>query len=353
MHIVVLVLGLIALAAGLVALGLGFAIKEFSLGGTVLIIGTIMTAGGLIMIAVSAVVRELRRIVQAINRSMPAPPRPGELIEPYAPGAFRPGIRAPRVPPVAPPAPSGDFGQPTRDTRPREPEPAAPPFEQTAAATPAGPVPELTEPAAPSLQPTGHGAAEAEPSHVPPPKPEGAPLAPEDSSREPAFDMPDERQEPLVDLASESPATDGREIIGGTSEEEPVFAEPPRRRRPAPFDAIWPPLRVQEPAGRMEGDGDDTAPPRDSEATGRGDESLAAQDDISPQPEPAEPEPQVAEASEAKVDTPFAVSILKSGVVDDMAYTLYSDGSIEAELPTGTIRFASIHELRMHLERTE
>jgi hypothetical protein len=35
-----------------------------------------------------------------------------------------------------------------------------------------------------------------------------------------------------------------------------------------------------------------------------------------------------------------------------MAYTLYSDGSIEAELPTGTIRFESINELRAHLERT-
>ena len=39
------------------------------------------------------------------------------------------------------------------------------------------------------------------------------------------------------------------------------------------------------------------------------------------------------------------MSILKSGVVDGMAYTLYSDGSIEAELPSGTIRFESIAAL--------
>jgi hypothetical protein len=45
------------------------------------------------------------------------------------------------------------------------------------------------------------------------------------------------------------------------------------------------------------------------------------------------------------------VSILKSGVVDGMAYTLYSDGSIEAELPQGTMRFGSIEDLRAHLER--
>ena len=48
---------------------------------------------------------------------------------------------------------------------------------------------------------------------------------------------------------------------------------------------------------------------------------------------------------------PRPVSILKSGVVDGMAYTLYTDGSIEAQLPQGIVRFASIDELRAHLER--
>ena len=48
----------------------------------------------------------------------------------------------------------------------------------------------------------------------------------------------------------------------------------------------------------------------------------------------------------------YAVSILKSGVIDGMAYTLYSDGSIEAEMPQGTMRFASIDELRDYLEQT-
>jgi hypothetical protein len=46
-----------------------------------------------------------------------------------------------------------------------------------------------------------------------------------------------------------------------------------------------------------------------------------------------------------------AIAILKSGVVDGMGYTLYVDGSIEAELPQGTLRFASINELRSHLEK--
>jgi hypothetical protein len=46
------------------------------------------------------------------------------------------------------------------------------------------------------------------------------------------------------------------------------------------------------------------------------------------------------------------VSTLKSGVVNGMAYILYSDGSIEAQLPEGTLRFGSITELRNHIEHS-
>jgi hypothetical protein len=49
-------------------------------------------------------------------------------------------------------------------------------------------------------------------------------------------------------------------------------------------------------------------------------------------------------------DGPRSPAILKSGVVDGMAYTLYADGSIEAKLPHGTVRFGSIAELRAHIE---
>jgi hypothetical protein len=50
-------------------------------------------------------------------------------------------------------------------------------------------------------------------------------------------------------------------------------------------------------------------------------------------------------------DEPVPISVLRSGVVDGMAYTLFSDGSIEAQLPQGTLRFGSITELRQHLEQ--
>lgn len=45
------------------------------------------------------------------------------------------------------------------------------------------------------------------------------------------------------------------------------------------------------------------------------------------------------------------VTVLKSGVVDGMAYSLYSDGSIEAQMPEGMMRFASLDELRAHLDQ--
>jgi hypothetical protein len=46
-----------------------------------------------------------------------------------------------------------------------------------------------------------------------------------------------------------------------------------------------------------------------------------------------------------------AVTVVKSGAVDGMAYSLYSDGSIEAQMPEGMMRFASIDELRAHLDQ--
>ncbi len=53
----------------------------------------------------------------------------------------------------------------------------------------------------------------------------------------------------------------------------------------------------------------------------------------------------------ARKEEPPPVTVLKSGVVDGMAYSLYSDGSIEAQMPEGMMRFASIDELRAHLDQ--
>lgn len=64
----------------------------------------------------------------------------------------------------------------------------------------------------------------------------------------------------------------------------------------------------------------------------------------------APPVPEVNGGPPRPEDQP-AVTVLKSGIVDGMAYSLYSDGSIEAQMPEGMMRFASIDELRAHLDQ--
>jgi hypothetical protein len=74
-----------------------------------------------------------------------------------------------------------------------------------------------------------------------------------------------------------------------------------------------------------------------------------------PVKQPSEAPPEIAATPD--VQPPLSgngktVAILKSGVVDGMGYTLYVDGSIEAELPQGTLHFTSINDLREHLARS-
>jgi hypothetical protein len=70
-------------------------------------------------------------------------------------------------------------------------------------------------------------------------------------------------------------------------------------------------------------------------------------------PEAHAPEAPAAQTLEPLHDDPVAPAlVVRSGIISGMAYTLYSDGSIEAELPMGTVRFASVEELRAHVART-
>jgi hypothetical protein len=41
--------------------------------------------------------------------------------------------------------------------------------------------------------------------------------------------------------------------------------------------------------------------------------------------------------------------VYRSGVIDGMAYTLFMDGSIQAELPHGMVKFANIDDLQKYL----
>ncbi len=46
-------------------------------------------------------------------------------------------------------------------------------------------------------------------------------------------------------------------------------------------------------------------------------------------------------------------SLIKSGVIQQMAYMLFSDGSIEAQMPEGIRRFASLEEFLGHLQKSD
>ena len=64
-----------------------------------------------------------------------------------------------------------------------------------------------------------------------------------------------------------------------------------------------------------------------------------------PQPVPPPSKPRPATKPNGASET----TVYKSGVIDGMAYSLYMDGSIEAELPQGRVKFASIDELQKYL----
>lgn len=65
-------------------------------------------------------------------------------------------------------------------------------------------------------------------------------------------------------------------------------------------------------------------------------------------PKPASRGDQPADASDRNASP---ATVLRSGVVNGMAYSLYSDGAIDAQLPEGVVRFASIDQLRAHLDQ--
>ena len=67
-----------------------------------------------------------------------------------------------------------------------------------------------------------------------------------------------------------------------------------------------------------------------------------------PAPKPPAPLRPPVRPTAPAATTPDA-TVYKSGVIDGMAYTLFMDGSIEAELPQGKVRFASVDELQKYL----
>lgn len=257
MHVVLLALGLVIVVAGLVLTGLGLPVGASRFGDTLIVAGTIAAVGSLILSALATVIRQLRRIAQALEA--------------------RPYARAPEA--EADEAPREATREATREA-PRETAPLH----------------------APVIEPGFVSAAEPriEPMIEPLPEPARAAVP-----------------EPMPEAAEQPPPV-------------PVDEPAPLAPKPEPdkgFDAVW--------SGGLD------RPARETAEVAVAAVGVAVVEAVRPEPEPAEP------------IGPEPVRIFKSGVIDGMAYTLYTDGSIEAELPQGTVKFASIDELRAYLTARE
>jgi hypothetical protein len=272
MMAMLLVAGIVVIAAGLLAIVLGIPVKEFSLGNTLILAGTVAASAGAILIGLARVVRELQNIVRL------ATPRPRATPELSASSTGNQAAAAPdRV-------------------------------ESAAQSLPAPPVDGVSGDRA-SDQAIS---ASAEP-------------APAKPRRNLLFSSSRRERERAGAGAAEQAAADPAAA--------PVAAPAAKEAAPATFDDAWP----QSERAR-------------SDVTLRRARPPSAEPDAGAKPA-ERPAPTARSEEPPRSPEPPPVTVLKSGVVDGMAYSLYSDGSIEAQMPEGMMRFASIDELRSHLDQ--
>jgi hypothetical protein len=291
MHKSLFWLGLLTAAAGFAAIGFGIPVHAFSFGNTLIIAGATAVAGGFVLIGLSAVVRELKRIADgnAFHGQSAAANAAADPFEAQA--SFLGSAKpdpGPRAAPAEPRIAAAQSAEPDSAIAWLRPKDGEPTLGERA----------VIEEFEASLAPQA-----SQPSLVP----QRPPVAAGSRAPEP---------KPWTPLGQSEPAPASR---AGTPR--------PDRAQAGSFDTVWP-ARSAETVERAR----KAEPPRvapDERATGGG------------QP-PAAP----------TTEEPRPVAILKSGMIDGMAYTLYADGSIEAVLPTGPIRFASVEALRAHLEKS-
>ncbi len=299
MYAFLLALGAVVTAAGLALLASGVSVQQHTFDAANLTPGVVAVIGGCILIGLAFVVRALLHVERALmQRPMPRTSRPGETATSAA-SAERPSETA-RIP--FPPKPKS------------VPHPAS----ISAAATENAVLERLRE-RMPAMERLDNAplVEESDVSLLP-----KSPARPEEESAEIGYASAASRAN-----GAAHPRTAPRIGLSGRSLRRP---QPPKRTI---FDSLWPkaPAPVTETRG----------------AAGAAAVSSAA----APASPPAEDSRYALQPAPPSSPLPPGVSILKSGVVEGMAYTLYSDGSIEAQLPQGTLRFGSITELRNHIEQ--
>jgi hypothetical protein len=289
MYLLLLVFGGILTAAGILLGASGVSIHDRTFDTTIVTPGVVSAVGGLLLIGLGLALRVLQRIEQAIALRRTAP------LE----GAREPApipLPKPVLHPVTGPIAAASVSEKLVENSPRE-IPVLARLESSRVAEEAG---VSSAPVIEPPLPTSVDVAVAEA--------EKARTAKRKNGAVPS------RLTPRLDTNLRSP---------GVSE---------RQAGPS-FDALWP-------------KGPPPLPPAPALA------AVAPAEQPQSTFEPAAATVQTLAPDAVAEAAPEPVSVLKSGVVDGMAYTLYSDGSIEAQLPQGMLRFGSITELRNHIEQS-
>jgi hypothetical protein len=319
MYAFLLVLGAVITAAGLALVASGVSIQDHVFDSASVIPGTIAVIGGCVLIGLGLVVRGLLRVEQALMmRPISRPVRLGETSGSIAATARSSELASIPFPPRPKPAPQPQPGPQTMV--------AATLAEQAAQEALPGDVSTVDRlENAPMVE-------ETEVSLLPKPP---APL--DDENGEVNHGYANGR------LNGAAPAKTARRAVAAA---RPVRA--PQQPKGSIFDSLWPKAQRVAPVARA-APAPQMIPMQPAPVP-----VLQPRPQSQPQVQPAEVREPAADTLAAAVQqaSPPAVTILKSGVVEGMAYTLYSDGSIEAQLPQGTVRFGSITELRSHIEQT-
>lgn len=310
--VALLLAGTIVLCAGLLTVVFGIPIKEFSFGNTMILAGAVIACTGIVLIGLSFVVRELKNLARHLEEAgigLPRPAQPQPSLSASAPAnadAPQRGRAEPAQPKAIRSPPRHPAKQDVLFARDQESDDD---FADEADRLP---------PQAPSLSPSPQWTDEPEVRARPAP-----PLrSPERSDR--VHESGERRRDILFSSSRREAERDQARDQGNGS--GPDFLSPADthsdRGAPEPFEPGWPPIE------RARSEPDFAAEPRNGRAARNG---------------TARQPPRRNEAA--------SVTVVKSGVVDAMAYSLYSDGSIEAQMPEGMVRFESIEELRAHLDQ--
>jgi hypothetical protein len=299
MYVALMAVGVVTAVVGLAALGYGIPNYEFSLGSTFIVAGITAFVGGFIVIGLAAAVAQLRHVVTLLSSGPPTRlGRGGESPEPIAPIASagsRGGTGSGRA--SMPPRPQGGEGR-------APPRPFAPRLAATASSD-AAPEVQLERPRPSTELPLG----------VERPRPRMAPIV----QIEPKF-------EPLLMDETEEVTLSPGAVVQ------------PRPSAASRFEAPVRPAVERKLSTLMWGPKLRPAPIEPAD------------------PEPDEPPPALGEEAPFGAPEPRVIrgafAARGAGDVRPVStYTLYNDGSIEAELPEGTVRFTSLSGLREHLEQ--